>query len=284
VPYSGIGKSERTYFQALNEMDGTHLTSEKGSPEGEERLLFTKTGSQVPVITPACHTQFFHDLETIYEVSPLQYCEAAAYSLAIAMRHALGSYAARSRVVAMIDNSRAGLVAAFGLRQLINAGASGVVFIFESDQPLSPLHTNAVRSLTAMQVPNIKVHSAFTTMQQHFLAEAHVVLCGMTHTLLSNIPPTLFDAINDATTPVHCVEMPPGVDPATGTTKTPRLYAASTLSLGLPLSGTYRAREAIGRHYLADVSFPHEFYTRVGKTDEPLFSVQPVIQLLWDKE
>lgn len=89
----------------------------------------------------------------------------------------------------------------------------------------------------------------------------------------------LIEALNDAMAPIHCIDYPPGLDPVTGKANSNTVFASSTLSLGLPLSGLIQAADYVGRHYLCDISLPPLLLAEQGLEIPFIFSDQPVKQI-----
>jgi len=71
---------------------------------------------------------------------------------------------------------------------------------------------------------------------------------------------------NSTTAPVLSMDVPSGLDLATGEVFTPAIRATATMTLALPKKGLTapRAREMAGEIYLADIGVPPEVYRRRG--------------------
>jgi hypothetical protein len=89
----------------------------------------------------------------------------------------------------------------------------------------------------------------------------------------------IVNTLNEASTPVHAIEAPPGLNVDTGVPSSVQLFASSTLSLGIPLTGLHAGSELVGRHYVCDISLPLSMWRSFGVELAPLFAEQPVVQL-----
>jgi hypothetical protein len=110
---------------------------------------------------------------------------------------------------------------------------------------------------------------------------SHNVLCG-----LSDAPDTLLpwaelftNDMNESAIPVHTVGAPTGFD-LHGIHPHPfKLFASSTLSIGLPLEPLMQEPHLLGRHYLADAGWRLDTYRQTNFKGAPLFAEQPVVKL-----
>ena len=93
----------------------------------------------------------------------------------------------------------------------------------------------------------------------------------------------LIRAANDTAAPVLSLDVPSGVDTATGEVYEPAIEATATLTLALPKVGL-RAAEAthhVGELYLADIGVPPELYTRpsIGLEVGPVFAEDDLLRI-----
>ena len=74
----------------------------------------------------------------------------------------------------------------------------------------------------------------------------------------------LIRAANAHTAPVLALDVPSGVDTATGAAYDPAIIAEATLTLALPKQGLQHdtAKKQVGELYLADISIPPGLYSR----------------------
>ncbi len=86
---------------------------------------------------------------------------------------------------------------------------------------------------------------------------------------------------NSSPAPVLSLDVPSGLDLATGTCLEPCVQATATLTLALPKTGLVRgpAQGAVGRLYLADIGVPPDLYSFLGLDVPPLFARDTVLPL-----
>ena len=93
----------------------------------------------------------------------------------------------------------------------------------------------------------------------------------------------LISFANNSESPTLSLDVPSGIDTATGEIHTPSISAAATLTLALPKSGLYSSAAArcVGELYVGDISVPPALYKRL-KLDVPssLFATSDVVRVL----
>ena len=100
-------------------------------------------------------------------------------------------------------------------------------------------------------------------------------------------PPTgvsagLIAAANAHPAPVLAVDLPSGLDAASGVPYTPCIVAAATLTLALPKTGLLAptARAVTGEVAVADIGIPAPVYARVGLDIGPMFSRESIVTVV----
>jgi NAD(P)H-hydrate epimerase len=78
---------------------------------------------------------------------------------------------------------------------------------------------------------------------------------------------------------VLALDVPSGLELATGKLHTPHVTAAATMTLAAPKTALARAGQAVGRLFLADLSVPAPIYERLGLPYETPFTRRPVVEL-----
>ncbi len=243
----------------------------------------TKTGTALPGFTSAQLRTMHEELKSKLHMNDSALTEAASYSMAMVVRYALGLSAAGGKVCALAKDSLAGWVALAAIRHLVNAGCTAHVLFLPEDAGTSQ---EAARQLKALEALGVTLTDGGSSQEMDaftaFLGEAHNILFGVytpgqeSEEILLGI----CEVLNEDRIPVHCIECPPGLNPDTGIAVPSALYASSTLSLGAPLVGLNKGKDYVGRHYLCDISFSPALYKSQGADLSPLFSDQPVIQIL----
>ncbi len=92
---------------------------------------------------------------------------------------------------------------------------------------------------------------------------------------------TLIAWANAQGAPVLSLDVPSGVDTASGQVYSPTVRAAATLTLALPKAGLLAPEAApwVGELYLADISVPPELYARMGLEVGPIFAEGEILRL-----
>ncbi|MDP6073244.1 MAG: NAD(P)H-hydrate epimerase [SAR202 cluster bacterium] len=94
---------------------------------------------------------------------------------------------------------------------------------------------------------------------------------------------TLIRQANAADAPVLALDVPSGIDAASGDIHDPSISAQATMTLALPKVGLHgaAARKQVGELYLADVGVPRELYEQppLNLTVGPIFAREGVVRL-----
>ena len=208
-----------------------------------------------------------------------QTTEAASISLAMVLRTALALTANDAEVCVIADDSPRGWVAIASMRQLVGAGARGVVLLVPPAGELSAEISRQLDTIDKLEIPIAHWTTEEIGAATQLFSACHAAIVGVTLEANSAKAREIAEFLNDQSTPVHAVELPIGVDPDTGKGESFALYASSTLSLGLPLQGLAPGSAFVGRHYLCDISLPRKAYDEIGVAAPPLFCEQPVIRI-----
>ncbi|RIL10270.1 MAG: hypothetical protein DCC75_04705 [Proteobacteria bacterium] len=241
----------------------------------------TKTGFAFPGVTLAERAQLWSELAEKAFITPAQMVEAASYSMAMVVRHALGLSASGGRVLALVGDCPAGWIAMATIRHLINAGGEGLVLQAGSTSAASPEFELQARSLRALGIEFGDLSLLVDGTQSHLLPACHNVLIGLLDA--PHCDPAVADKcislLNEARTPIHSVEAPLGFNLDTGQGGSNPLFSSSTLSLGAPLQGLFKGSDFVGRHYLCDISIMKQSYAGIGIDLGHLFAEQPVVEI-----
>ena len=257
------------------------------SEQSDITAFRTADGLTIYGVSKARHAEIMRLLTQKYSLDTLQYCEAASYSMAMVIRHALGAYAQDGKIMTIVCDSPAGQIACAATRHLLNAGASVSLIVLGSgtatdnfNLQLNQLKTRGT-DVVALHQSDLEKPATARDKIQASLADCHIAICGMfSWQSVSNCGDHIVDALNESHVPTHSVIAPPGIDPDTGARDSIALYAASTLSLGVPLQGLSAGNDYAGRHFICDISLPREILVDlVPKGQASLFSEQPVVRI-----
>jgi NAD(P)H-hydrate epimerase len=92
----------------------------------------------------------------------------------------------------------------------------------------------------------------------------------------------LIQLANSSAAPILSLDAPSGIETTDGACFAPHIRAAATLALGLPKAGLLKApaRSACGRLFVADIGAPPGVFERIGLQVEPIFGLDPILELL----
>ena len=255
------------------------------------KAFLTNSGQSVAAISATQLLQMRSKVKSELPISDLQIAELAAFSMAMVVRYALGLSAAGGQVAAIVADCLPGWVALATARHLANNGTAVTIIEQGQDQGHSSTYKTLLSAATCSccdfhQYDSGKALGRLMSAldSYHNLILGCVAIETSDYIALNQLTLDLVEAINDHRVPVHAIELSLGINPSDGSRSAAALYAASTLSLGAPISALYDARDYIGRHYLCDISLPWSLYQQHQITSAPLFPEQPVIQLKHPEE
>ncbi len=236
----------------------------------------TESGITIPTIDSSSYHELLTRMVKEYEFSSTHLSEATSLSMAMVVRYSLGYDANKGSVISIISDSLTGYVATATLRHLVNGGAKGKLVLADSNKKLSP---ELSKEITLAQNTGVQIITPKEAISQ--ISEFHCAMIGIFggECLANPYFDNLVEEFNDKTIPVHSIVFPT----EDAIANQPKIYSASTLSLGIPLSETIKYYDFIGRHYLCDISIPQTIYQELGLKNCSLFSEQPVIKLLPQK-
>lgn len=244
-------------------------------------------GLPVPCVSAQELLQIFAILEAQYFVSKAQVAEAAALSIAMVIRHALGLSAAQGVVGVIVKNSLAGAAALATARHLFNSGARILPIVLSentgSENAIKPFLPEVAFGINALESLGVKPAIVNGSKGQEMVGEmvevSHHCLLG-TFDGEGDLPLAIAGQLNESVVPLHTIMVPPGIELESGQPQKEPIMAATTVSLGVPLSATAIATDFVGRHYLCDISLPEALLKAMGYEMPPVFCEQPVLQLL----
>ena len=171
----------------------------------------------------------------------------------------VGGDAAEKRISVLVgkgNNGGDGLVAA---RHLHNWGADVSVTLAEG---VERLKVQTAKQLAVVRQMGIEVVAEWTEPRAELLVDA---LLGYGSRGDPREPlASVVRAANASGAPILSVDVPSGLDAATGVPGDPCISATSTVTFGFPKAGFLnpRARARLGVVYVADISLPRSIYER----------------------
>jgi NAD(P)H-hydrate epimerase len=218
------------------------------------------------------------DRVAVEEVGMLleQMMENAGRSLAAVARHMLGGSAAGKRVVVLAGpggNGGGGLVAA---RHLAGAGAAVTVTLERPPSELAPVPSRQHALARAAGVPIAQADSPE--------GDPELVVDALLGYGQSGRPRKATAGLIDWTSGrrVLALDVPSGLEPASGSQYDPYVRAEVTLTLALPKHGlrSATAAEAVGQLLLADISVPAVVFGQLGLRFSSPFARGPIVRLV----
>jgi len=250
-----------------------------------EEFFIDELGNEILPISYSEFNKLLINLQNEFFVSEEQIIASASFSLAMIIRAALAYNAADAFSIALIQDNLDSKIILATIKHLVNAGANASI-LFLNTAPFQTLSSSIALQLKALKRMGINI----TEIEQEtdmpdldvYTKDAHNILCGLSTltTPPSKISCNIISKLNEMQIPVHCLQIPFGIEPDDGTIQNVALYASSTLSLGLPLNATLLKNDYCGRNYICDISFTKEQYQIINPNLGRIFSCQPVIRLL----
>ncbi len=217
-----------------------------------------------------------------YDIVLIQMMENAGRELAHLARSRFLEGDPRGRKVLVLagtgGNGGGGLACA---RRLDNWGADVTVWLPAPSSQLAETPRHQLTILERMEVP-IEIAD-----DESDLPSADLIVDALIGYSLSGAPrgasAGLIRAANAHAAPVLALDVPSGVDTATGAAYDPAILAEATLTLALPKQGLQHdaAKKQVGELYLADISIPPGLYShppldiKVG----PLFARDEILRV-----
>jgi NAD(P)H-hydrate epimerase len=217
-----------------------------------------------------------------FHIDLIQMMENAGRNLARLARDRFLDGDPRGKMVIVLagtgGNGGGGLVCA---RHLHNAGADIRVYTTAADERFTPIPKHQMQTLRAM---NVFVGTAEEIARQD---QVELIIDALIGYSLRGAPEdssaSLIRWANVSGAPILALDVPSGVDAATGTVFDPAIQADATMTLALPKIGlrAETARKHIGELYLADISVPPTLYAipSLGLNIPPLFAQSEILRL-----
>jgi NAD(P)H-hydrate epimerase len=217
-----------------------------------------------------------------FKIELIQMMENAGRNLAdLARGRFLDGDPRGKRVTVLAGSGGNGGGALVAARRLDNWGAAVGVALAQPATAMTAVPAHQLDILERMGVPIVAAESVAS------LAAADVVLDGLIGYSLKGPPKgaaaELIEWANRQSAPVLSLDVPSGVDGATGIAFDPAIWAAATMTLALPKLGLLGpgVEARVGELYLADISVPPGLYQRppLNIRVGPLFAHTDIIRL-----
>lgn len=236
----------------------------------------------VPTVDTAQMIEVDRAMMEEYRINLIQMMENAGRNLAhLARERFLHGDPRGQQVVVLAGTGGNGGGALVCARRLHNYGADVRVFITKPDADFAPIPAHQLDILRRMGL-SVTVAEEMDEGQT-----AVLIIDGIIGYSLRGNPrgtaATLINWANNHPAPVLALDVPSGVDTASGTVYEPAIKAAATMTLALPKKGMLEEASStqVGDLYLADISVPPELYTSpaLGLAVGHLFATSDIVQI-----
>jgi NAD(P)H-hydrate epimerase len=241
--------------------------------------------ASIPAVDPTVMAAVDRRMIDALGVDVLQLMELAGLAVARAAASLLPDRDPRDRPILLLcgrgGNGGDGLVAA---RLLLAWGARPAVIL---SHPADRLADPAARNLASVRALGIPVTAPPPDSDASpALPPAELIIDALLGFGLAGPPAgrtaTLIRAANDHPAPILAVDLPSGLDAATGVPHAPCIRADRTITLALPKTGLLApgARPFTGPVDVADIGIPPAVYAALGIDIPPLFARSNVLPVL----
>ncbi|HXA41856.1 MAG TPA: NAD(P)H-hydrate epimerase [Candidatus Solibacter sp.] len=215
--------------------------------------------------------------EADYGISPLQLMEVAGLATARVARNLIGSPLTGRRVCILAgpgNNGADGLVAA---RRLAGWGANVAV--------LTSYRIDEARGLSATQLRPAEATGVPVAEWDGEVPAAELLIDALLGFGASGAPratiATMIGAAVDSGAPVLALDIPSGLDAATGVALGACIVATATVTLALPKTGLLAppARQFVGRLFLADIGVPNALLEHLGISIDGIFAGDDIVEI-----
>ncbi len=197
----------------------------------------------------------------------------------------LGGKGHLQRVVILAGGGNKGATGLSAARHMTNWGLAVEVVLGEVESEMSFAAQRQVRILRAAGIlGDEEASSSELTLEEH-LAGADLVVDALIGYGLTGPPLGMAAAVTSLAgasgRPILAVDVPTGVNAATGELSSPCIRATTTMMLDLPKQGVIlpQSRSATGDLYLADLGIPRGAYETLGIQLNDLFHDGPIIRV-----
>ncbi len=216
-----------------------------------------------------------------YRILLIQMMENAGRNLAHLARTRFLAGDPRGRAVAvMAGGGGIGGGALVAARRLATWGAAVTVVLAQEPEAMTEVPAHQRHVLARMGVAG-----AEALLAPDALGPVDLVIDGLIGYSLRGAPSgrtaELIAWANGCGAPVLALDVPSGIDAATGTVFAPAITATATMTLALPKAGLRAPAAAplVGELYLADISVPPSLYAGLGLAVEPLFFRDDIVRI-----
>lgn len=207
--------------------------------------------------------------------------ENAAINTAQLARLMLGGDVVGKKVVVFCGKGYNGGDGLAAVRHLTNWGAKCIIVLCSSRGELKEASRKQCGICEKMDIPIY----CFPEEKVNFKKTDLIIDALLGYSLIGNPRPPFAQLIRMANTSgiqILAIDIPSGLDADTGIAFNPTIKASTTLTLAVPKIGFVKekAKEFIGKLYVADISVPEIVYKMIGIKYSPIFKRQSIVPIL----
>lgn len=214
-----------------------------------------------------------------FGITITQMMEIAGFNIAKLARQMLNGFVLNKQIISVAGIGNNGGDALVAARYLTNWGA-GVKVIVTDKSKLRDIPRKQLITLIKM---GIEILDDFNEINNQF-KKTELIIDGIIGYNLKANPKgkakELIIAINKSQKPVLAIDVPSGLDAQTGRIGSPCIKALNTLALSLPKQGSVKlkAREVVGKLFVADMSVPDALYNKLRIKPTQIFSRSSIVE------
>jgi hydroxyethylthiazole kinase-like uncharacterized protein yjeF len=241
--------------------------------------------SEAPSVSPIQMREIQRMAQEDFGYDILQITENAGRGLALLVLGMLGGRGKGQSIVILAGGGNKGAAGLCAARHLVNWGfdVEPILADVESESSVSTRRQLSIlREAGVVDPGDTEVNEI--ALEDH-LVRADLVIDALVGYGLAGPPVGIAAAATELAVackkPILALDVPTGVNAATGEVSSPAIRAMTTLTLDLPKRGVVEAsaRANVGELYLADLGIPLSVHERMGIAVGGLFSEGPIVRL-----
>ena len=242
--------------------------------------------NNIPVVTVAQMREVDRVMVDEIGTSILMMMENASRNIAVLARKLLGGSVRSKRIVIFCGKGNNGGDGLGAARHLINFGGEVTCILSERKENLGGNTRAQFNILKNIDAAIIEFSNEQVNLIQEKTKNSDLIIDALLGYNLQGDPrepiASLINLSNNAGIPILAVDVPSGLDGNTGQPHLPTIKADTTITIALPKVGlmTEKAKEYVGKLYVADLSVPKEVYDKLGINIPVLFEHQEIVKVL----
>lgn len=241
--------------------------------------------SEAPSVSPSQMREIQRMAQEDFGYDILQITENAGRGLALLALAMLGGRGRGQVIVILAGGGNKGAAGLCAARHLVNWGfdVEPILADVESESSVSTRRQLSIlREAGVVEPGDMEVNEI--ALEDH-LIRAELVVDALVGYGLAGPPVGIAAAATELAVackkPILALDVPTGVNAASGEVSSPAIRATTTLTLDLPKRGVVQvaARANVGELYLADLGIPLSVHERMGIAAGGLFSEGPIVRL-----